>query len=202
MTEKDQKFISSWASKKEAGQAQYFLRITLLTCLLSAVVIFLYTWKNIPPNKFFESLGPLSILIFGMGIPVGLFLSWRTWTQNNNRYRFLTKDGALPAGVEKKKWAGPDRIWDIVVSNIGALYFLLLYLSLFLFDNGKSTLLKQSAVSITLSYFVAQIGYAIYRYRANQRGDTKIFPLFFKYAFGIIILATIVLWGLLFAGME
>lgn len=201
MTKKDEKFVTLWASKIESGPVKYYLKNTILTCLLSLVVILFYTWNNIPENKLFESLMPLSVLIFGLGIPLGLIISWQTWTRNNNRYTFLTKDGEFPANAEKKKWFNHDKIWDIGTGVIGAVFFLLFYTSIFLFDSGEPTLLKYSIVGVILSYFVSQLGYEVYRYIVDKRGETKIFPLFFKCIFIVIILLTVILWSVLFSGI-
>lgn len=200
MTKQDQKFVALWTSKIENGPLKYYLTTTLLTCLCSLVVILFYTWNNIPENKLLESLMPLSVLIFGLGIPLGLILSWQTWTRNNNRYKFLTKDGVFPPNGEKKKWVANDRLWDIGISVMGAVFFLLFYTSIFLFDSGEPTLLKYSIVGIILSYFVAQISYAIYRYIVDKRGETKKFPLVFKCLFISVILLTLILWVVLFYG--
>ena len=198
MTQKDQKFVAFWNSKIESGPIKYYLKITLLTCLCSLVVILFYTWNNIPENKLIESLMPLSVLIFGLGIPLGLILSWQTWTRNNNRYKFLTKDGDSLAGAEKKKWFKNDKLWDIGISVMGAIFFLLFYTSIFLFDSGKPTLLKYSIVGSILSYFVTQIAYALYRYIVDKRGDTKRVPFIFKSLFIGIFLLTLILWMVLF----
>ncbi len=198
MTEKDKKFIASWTTKIENGVLKYFLQITMLTCLCSVVVILFYTWNNIPENKLLESIIPLSVLIFGLGIPLGLILSWVNWNRNNNRYTFLTKDGDFSTKTVKKKWFRHDKIWDIAISNIGAIFFILFYTSIFLFDSGKPTVLKYSIVGVILSYFLAQLSYAFYRYRIDKLGDTKRFPLAFKFVFLIIIFLTTILWLILF----
>ncbi len=198
MTLKDQKFVAFWNSKIESGPIKYYLKITLLPCLCSLVVVLFYTWNNIPENKLIESLMPLSVLIFGLGIPLGLILSWQTWTRNNNRYKFLTKDGDSLAGAEKKKWFKNDKLWDIGISVMGAIFFLLFYTSIFLFDSGKPTLLKYSIVGSILSYFVTQIAYALYRYIVDKRGDTKRVPFIFKSLFIGIFLLTLILWMVLF----
>ncbi|MEO8772719.1 MAG: hypothetical protein ABI371_00180 [Gelidibacter sp.] len=200
MTKKDQKFVSLWTSKIESGSLNYYLKTTMLTCLCSLVVILFYTWNNIPENKLIESLMPLSVLIFGFGIPLGLIFSWQTWTRNNNRYKFLTKDGEFPQNAKKRKWFDHDKIWDSGIRVLGAVFFLLFYTSIFLFDSGEPTLLKYSIVGVILSYFVAQIGYAIYRYIVDKRGETKRFPMFFKCIFIAIILLTLILWVVLFYG--
>lgn len=202
MTERDKKFIASWKNKIEKGAVNYFIRTTLLTCILSLLVVLFYTWKNIPENKLLESLIPLSVLIFGLGIPLGLILSWMSWNKSNNKYKFLTKDNDDLTKPEKKKWFGNDRIWDIVISNLGAVFFVLFYTSIFLFDSGKPTFLKYSIVSVILSYFLAQLCYAFYRYRIDKLGDTKRFPSIFKYIFIAIILTTIFLWLVLFLNTD
>ena len=198
MTEREKKFIASWNNKIENGAVKYFVRTTLFTCILSVVVILFYTWNNIPENKLLESLLPLSVLIFGLGIPLGLILSWTSWTKNNNKYKFLTKDNEDLTKTAKKKWFGNDRIWDIVISNLGAVFFVLFYTSIFLFDSGKPSFLKYSIVGVILSYFLAQLSYAFYRYRIDKLGDTKIFPAVFKYIFIAIILSTVFLWIIFF----
>ena len=200
MTIKDKKFVASWTSKIENGPLKYYLTTTLLTCLCSLIVILFYTWNNIPENKLLESLMPLSVLIFGLGIPLGLIISWQTWTRNNNRYKFLTKDGEFTPNGENKKWLGHDKLWDIGISVLSAVFFLLFYTSIFLFDSGKPTLLKYSIVGIILSYFVAQISYAVYRYFIDKQGETKRFPFLFKCVFISIILLTLISGMVLFYG--
>ena len=196
MNKTDKRFIAIWAKKSERGALQYYIRTTLLTCIISAAVWLYYTWDNIPEGKHIESILPISVLIFGVGIPLGLIISWATWTKNNNKYKFLTKDSDL--NTTKKKWHGHDRVWDLAIPNIGAIYFIMLYTSIFLFDSGNPTLLTYSIVTVIISYFIAQAGYTFYRYRIDKQGETKIFPLFFKYTFSIIILLTALLWLLLF----
>lgn len=198
MLEKDKKFLKSWETKKENGALKYFLQIIIITCFCSVLVVLFYTWKNIPENKLLESIIPLSVLIFGLGIPVGLILGWVNWNKNNNRYAFLLKDSDFPATSGRKKWFGHDRIWDIAISNIGAIFFILLYTSIFLFDSGKPTVLKYSIVGIILSYFVAQLCYSFYCYRIDKLGDTKKFPMVFKIVFLLIIFLTILFWVILF----
>ena len=198
MNKRDTRFINIWADKIENGVLHYFIKTTLLTCIISAAVVLFYTWDNIPENQHLESILPLSALIFGLGLPLGLILSWLTWNQNNNRYKFLTTDNDLPSAQKKKKWHAYDRVWDLAVANIAAIYFLLLYTSIFLFDSGNPSLLKYSIVAIILSYFMTQVGYALYRYRIDKLGKTKVFPVFFKYTFSIIIFLTVLLWLILF----
>ena len=198
MREKDQKFVEAWAIKKENGALKYFLQIITITCLCSVVVIFFYTWDNIPENKLLESIIPLSVLIFGLGIPLGLILGWVNWNKNNNRYAFLKNDYDFPTTSDKKKWFGNDRIWDIAIGNLGAIFFILLYTSIFLFDSGRPTILKYSIVGIIVSYFAAQLSYAFYRYRVDKFGNTKIFPMAFKIVFLLIIFLTILFWLILF----
>ena len=198
MTKNDKKFVNFWTQKIENGPLKYYLKTTMLTCLCSVVVILFYTWNNIPENRFIQSLLPLSVLIFGLGIPLGIIIGWQTWTRNNNRYKFLTKDNEFPSNVEKRTWLGHDKLWDIGISVLGAVFFLLFYTSIFLFDSGNPTLLKYCIVGVILSYFVLQFAYAIYRYIVDKRGETKRFPLVFKWIFIGIILLTIILWGILF----
>ena len=198
MTEKDKKFIVNWEDKIEKGQLQYYLKTIVLTCLISTVVIIAYTWKNIPENKFFQSLAVLSILIFALGIPLGTVLAWQSWRRNNNKYKFFTTGNETINNREKKKWFKNDRIWDVLASNIGAVYFILLYTSIFLFDSGRPTAIKYSIVWTILSYFIILFSYVVYRYISDKSGETKKFPLFFKIAFTSIILLTIILWIIIF----
>ncbi|WP_026976818.1 hypothetical protein [Flavobacterium tegetincola] len=198
MTEKDKKFIAHWENEIEKGQLQYHLKIIVFTCLVSTAVIVGYTWGNIPENKFFESLAPLSILIFALGIPLGIVFAWQFWSRNNNRYKFLTTGNELLINKEKKKWFERDKIWDVLASNIGAVYFLLLYTSIFLFDSGNPSAIKYGIVFTILSYLITLFVYIVYRYFADKSGETKKFPLFFKIAFPSIILLTIILWFVIF----
>lgn len=196
MSTNNERFIRIWTHKKDRGALQYLIKTTLLACIISAAVWLYYTWGNIPEGKHIESMLSISVLIFGLGIPLGLILSWVTWTKNNNRYKFLTKNKELISKI--KTWHGHDRAWDIAIPNIGAIYFLMLYTSIFLFDSGNPTLFKYSIVAVILSYFIAQVGYTFYRYRIDKLGETKEFPLFFKYTFSTIIFLTALLWLVLF----
>lgn len=198
MNKRDKRFIAIWANKIEHGVLQHYIKTILLTCIISTGVVLYYTWNNIPENNLIESILPISVLVFGLGAPTGLVLSWLTWTQGNNRYKFLTTDTQLHAIGEKKKWYARDRVWDLAVPNIGAIYFLLLYTSIFLFDSGNPSLLKYSIVMVTLSYFITQISYGVYRYRIDKLGKTKKFPLFFKYSFATIMFLTVLLWLVFF----
>ncbi len=198
MTEKDKKFIAHWENEIEKGQLQYYVKIIVFTCLISTAVIVGYTWGNIPENKFFQSLAPLSILIFGLGIPLGIVFAWQFWSRNNNRYKFLITGNEILTKQEKKKWFKSDRIWDILASNIGGVYFILLYISIFLFDSGYSSAIKYGIVWTILSYFIALFGYMVYRYLIDRTGETKKFPLFFKIVFTVIVLLTIILWFIIF----
>lgn len=198
MNKRDKRFIAIWANKIEHGVLQHYIKTILLTCIISTGVVLYYTWNNIPENNLIGSIFPISVLIFGIGAPIGLVLSWASWTQGNNRYKFLTTDTELHATGEKKKWQARDRIWDLAVPNIGAIYFILLYTSIFLFDSGNPSLLKYSIVMVTLSYFIMQISYGVYRYRIDKLGKTKKFPLFFKYSFATIIFLTALLWLVFF----
>lgn len=200
MTEKEKKFVASWSKNIAEGKTKYVLKNTAITCLFSAAVVLIYTWKNIPENKLIQSLLPLSILIFGMGIPLGIIFSFNFWVRNNNKYKFLTTNNPTYLPYKKKKWRGHDKIWDFIISALGAFNFLLLYTSIFLFDSGRPTALKYSIVGINLSYFAVLIGYYIYRYIADKSGETKIFPIYFKYIFSTIILLTILFWLILFNG--
>ena len=198
MNKRDKLFIAIWANKIEHGVLQYYIKTTLLTCIISTGLVLYYTWNNIPENNLIEAILPISVLVFGLGAPTGLVLSWLTWTQGNNRYKFLTTDTQLHTIGEKKKWHARDRVWDLAVPNIGAIYFLLLYTSIFLFDSGNPSLLKYSIVMVTLSYFITQISYGVYRYRIDKLGKTKKFPLFFKYSFATIMFLTVLLWLVFF----
>ena len=199
MTERDEKFVSSWAHRIESGPLQYFIKTTLITCLFSLIVILFYTWNNIQKGRLLESIAPLSFLIFGLGIPLGLIISGQTWIRNNNRYKFLTKDVEFSRRIEKKKWIGNDKIWDISTGFMGAIFFIMLYAAIFLFDNGEPTPLKYSIVGIILSYFLTQLIYSIYRFIIDRSGGTKKFPFLFKCIFACIILLTIILWIILFS---
>ncbi|MEO5911754.1 MAG: hypothetical protein ABIP95_12765 [Pelobium sp.] len=199
MTEKDKKFIVHWESVIEKGPLQYYLKIIIFTCLVSTAVIIGYTWGNIPENKFFESLVPLSILIFGLGIPLGIFFAWQFWSRNNNRYKFLTTGIEISTNNEKKKWIKGDRVWDILATNISAVYFLLLYISIFLFDSNKPSVVKYGFVWAILSYFIVLFVYMVYRYMIDRSGETKKFPLFFKIVFPVIILLTIIFGLIIFS---
>ena len=196
MTEKDKKFIVHWENEIEKGQLHYYLKISVYTCLISTAVIIGYTFESIPESKFLQSLASLSILIFGLGIPLGIVFAWQYWSRNNDRYKFLTTGNEIVA--KKKKWFKRDRIWDILASNISAVYFILLYISIFLFDSGYHPAIKYGIVWTILFYFVTLFSYMVYRYIIDRSGDTKKFPLFFKIVFTIIILITIILSLIIF----
>lgn len=198
MTERDKKFIVHWENEIAKGKLNYYLKIVVFTCLLSIGVIIGYTWNNIPENKFFQSLAPLSILIFGLGIPLGIVFAWQFWNRNSNRYKFLTTGNETLTKRKKKKWFKRDRIWDIMASNIGAVYFILLYTSIFLFDSGQPSAIKYGIVLTILSYLITLFGYMGYRYVIDKSGETRKFPMFFKIAFTAIILLTIILGLVIF----
>lgn len=198
MTEKEKKFIDNWENNIEKGKLHYYLKIILFTCLISTVAIIAYTWENIPENKLLESLAPLSILIFGMGLPLGIIFAWQTWNRNTNKYKFLTTGNEIFSKKEKKPWFKNDKIWDVLASNIGAFYVILLYTSIFLFDSGRPTVIKYSIVWTILSYLITLFTYFVYRYVMDKSGETRRFPLFFKVVFTTIILLTIILWLLVF----
>lgn len=198
MNNKDKKFIENWAQKIEQGVIRHYIKTILIVCVCSVVVILFYTWGNVPENNYLLVIFPFSLLILGLGLPLGLFFSWYTWYLNNNKYNFLTTGNKLQPGKKKKKWYRYDRIWHIAVLNIGAIYFILLYTSIFLFDSGEPTLLKYSIVGIILSYFVVQISYAFYRYWIDKLGQTKHFPLIFKCLFIIVMLMTLLFWLIFF----
>lgn len=200
MNKKDQKFIDNWSNKIEQGVLRHYIKTVLIACVCSGGVFLFYTWGNIPKDNYLAAIFPLSVLTFGLGLPLGLFFSWYTWLQNNNKYKFLTTNNELHPGKPKRKWHEYDRIWHIAVPNIGAIYFFLLYTSIFLFDSGEPDVLKYSIVGIILSYFVVQVAYVIYRHWVDKLGETKQFPLIFKYLFIFIILLTLLLWLILFYG--
>lgn len=191
MDKKEQRLITIWANNIESGVLHYYIKITLITCFFSAIVVLLYTWNNIQEGRLTQSLLPLTGLVFGLGIPIGLVISWSSWNKGNNKYKFLTKHNN-PHTI-KKKWYGQDRVWDLAVPNVGAIYFILLYASIFLFDSGQPNLLTYAIVGVLLSYFIALIAYRVYRYKADKLGNTKHFPLSFKYTFSIIIFLTVIL---------
>lgn len=190
MTERDKKFIASWKPKIDNGWVAYFFKVILFTCLVSMLVILFYTWNNIPKGKLLASAGPLSMLIFGLGIPIGIFIGWRTWTQNNNRYKRLTSGQEIIPQGAKKEWFGKDKIWDVLASSIAGIYFILFYIGIFLFDTGLSPVIKYLMVWTFLGYFITLFIYKIYRYQLDQSGNIRKFPTGFKFAFSLIVLLT------------
>lgn len=196
MNKKDQRFIRIWANKIEQGVLLYLVKTTLLACLVSAGTFLILTWGNVPENNYFELILPLSMLTFGLGIPLGLALGTISWITFNNKYKLLTNinDLNIENNGKKQQWHGYDRVWHLAIANIAAIYFILLYTSIFLFDSGNASFLKYSVVGIMLSYFATQIAYAIYRFKIDQQGLTKRFPLAFKYLFSIIMLLTAASW--------
>lgn len=191
MDKKDRDFITNWSNKREQGVLRFYLKNVLMACIICAVSLLFYTWDNIPAGNLSSVILPLLMLAFALGIPLGVVCSWVVWNKHNNRYRFLTKNNNFPSGQDKKQWHRYDRVWDIAVPNIGAIYFILLYTSSFLFDSGQPNLLTYGIVGILLSYFVVLIAYDIYRHWIDKSGDTKHFPLAFKYIFLIIIFLTV-----------
>ena len=191
MNKKDRDFIASWSKKIEQGVVPFYIKNILLACIICVAAITFYTWENIPADNRLAAMLPLLLLASTLGLFLGVTSSWTIWNKNNNRYRFLTKNNNLPSGQDKKQWHRYDRVWDIAVPNIGAIYFILLYTSIFLFDSRQPDLLTYAMVGVLLSYFIALIAYGIYRHWIDKSGDTKHFPLVFKYIFLIIIFLTV-----------
>lgn len=199
MNKRDKKFIGTWSNKIEQGMPRYLVKTTLLACVVSAGIFLYYTWGNVPENKYSEIIIPLSMLTFGLGVPLGLAIGLLSWIKFNNKYKFLTNNNELELtnNGKKKQWRGYDRVWHLATASLAAIYFIMLYIAIFLFDSGNASVLKYSVIWIVLSYFVAQMAYATYRFKIDQQGLTKQFPLVFKYLFSIIMLLTALSWLLL-----
>ena len=97
MNDKNKKFIEQWPINLKRRLLFLGIKIMLAVYVICTVVMFAYTWENLPEDNMVVAVQSIFIVVSMTALPLGFILGMALtllyWRVNNDKYKKLVSGG-------------------------------------------------------------------------------------------------------------